>query len=62
MSFSITLAWWHIPAVVTVLAVLWTLFWPADTSGSFGGIARLFMALPALIVSLLAWAIAGFFK
>lgn len=62
MTITLAIAWWHIPATVTVLAVLWTMFWPADDSGFFGGIARLFMALPVLIVSLLAWAIAGFFK
>jgi hypothetical protein len=62
MTVSINLAWWMIPAAVTVLALLWTFFWPADDSGFMGGIARMFMLVPALFVSLLAWAIAGALK
>lgn len=62
MILTLTFNWWTIPAIVTVLAILYTLFYPADDGGYLGGIARMFMAIPALIVSLLAWAVAGFFK
>jgi hypothetical protein len=62
MTLTLSFAWWHIPAVVTVLALLYVLYWPADDSGFMGGVTRLFMMVPALFVSLLAWAVAGFFK
>lgn len=62
LTLSITLAWWYVPALITVLSLLWSFFWPADDSGMFGGITRLFMLVPALIVSLLAWAISGAIK
>lgn len=62
MSITITIGWWAIPLAITTAALLWAFFWPAQDSGFFGGIARLFMLVPALIVSLLAWAIAGALK
>jgi hypothetical protein len=62
MSISFTLAWWHIPALVTVLSILWAAFWPADTGGFLGGVTRLFMLVPALFISLMAWAICGALK
>lgn len=62
MNISFFLAWWHIPAMVTVLSICWALFWPADDRGYCGGLIRLFMLFPALILSLLAWAIAGALK
>lgn len=62
MSITLTFAWWHIPAVITFLSMLWAFFWPVDDCSWFGGVVRLFMLVPALVVSLLAWAIAGAFK
>lgn len=62
MTFIYTLVWWHIPAAVTVLSLLWAFFWPADDGGYMGGITRLFMLVPALVVSCLAWAICGAVK
>lgn len=61
-KFVLTLAWWHLPAVCTVLAILWALFWPADDRGVFGGITRMFMLMIALAVIAVAWAIAGALK
>lgn len=62
MIITLSLAWWFIPTAITAISMLWAFFWPADDSGYLGGITRLFMLIPALIVSLLAWAIAGVFK
>ena len=62
MSFTLNIAWWDIPATITLLAMLWAVFWPADDGGYLGGITKLFMLIPALFLSLLAWAIAGILK
>jgi len=63
MSITISLAWWYIPAAVTVIGALWVLFWPVDDSGYLGdGPTRMFMALPWLFVSAVAWAICGALK
>lgn len=62
MTFTLSLAWWHIPALISFLSLAWAFFWPADDSGMFGGITRMFMLVPALAVAMLAWLIGGFFK
>lgn len=62
MEFTISVSWWNIPAVITVLALLWAFFWPAEDGGYLGGIVRLFMVIPAMGVSLIAWVIAGALK
>ena len=56
MTLLITLAWWHIPTAITVVALLFMLFWPAV------GTDKLFLAVLWLIVALAAWAIAGALK
>lgn len=62
MTITFVLAWWHIPAAVTLALFLWALFWPIDDGGYMGGISRLFMLLPAALISAVAWAIAGALK
>lgn len=62
MTIALTLAWWHIPTLITTIALLWVIFWPVRDAGWFSDLVRLFMLAPALIVSLLAWAIAGALK
>jgi hypothetical protein len=62
MTITLNLAWWQIPTGVTILAMLWAFFWPADDDGFLGGITRLFMCVPALFVSLIAWVIAAVVK
>lgn len=61
MTVTITI-WWLLPLIITVLAILWAFFWPADDSGTFGGITRLLMLTPALVVSMVAWIVAAFLK
>lgn len=64
MTFAVTFGWWVIPAAITILAILWALFWPF--SGADGGLAdfvmRGMLLVPALLVSAIAWAVAGWLK
>ena len=62
MQVTLTLGWWAIPTAVSVLALLWAFFWPADDGGCMGGIMRIFMLLPALFVIAIAWVLAAIFK
>lgn len=62
MTMTLTLAWWHLPAAITALTLAWAFFWPVEDGSWFGGVVRLIMLAPALVVSLLAWAIAGALK
>lgn len=62
MQVTLTIGWWAIPTTVTVLALLWALFWPADDGGFMGGITRLFMLFPAFVVIAIAWIVAAFLK
>ena len=62
MTMTLTLSWWAIPAVITTLALAWALFWPCDDSGNLGGMVVMFNVMIALVISLLAWAIAGALK
>ncbi|OOG81521.1 hypothetical protein B0E41_17320 [Hydrogenophaga sp. A37] len=62
MEISLVLGWWAIPTVVSVLALLWAFFWPADDGGFMGGITRILMLLPALFVIAIAWVLAAIFK
>jgi hypothetical protein len=61
MNFTVSFTWWALPTAITVLALLWAFFWPADDGGFMGGITRLFMLVPALLVTAVAWALAGIF-
>ena len=62
MSFTITLGWWAIPTLVTVATCGYALFIHEDGGGAFSGIGNLMLLVPALLVSTLAWAIAGALK
>lgn len=63
MTFTLTYAWWWIPAAVTLLSVGWAIWfgWSED-SGWFAGISYFFTLMPAFFVSAVAWAIGGFCK
>lgn len=56
MTIHITMAWYVIPAIVTILSLLWAELWPGDQFDS------LFRFIVALIISLVAWAVAGALK
>lgn len=64
MQINLVLEWWHVPAIITFLCVLWLVFWPhksyhsnylPDTSGFW-------RFLLVLIFTLAAWALSGMLK
>lgn len=61
MTFTLTYAWWWIPALITALGIGY-MFIPKDHGGNFPDIGVMFDIILVLITVLLAWAIAGFFK
>lgn len=63
MTLTLSFQWWMIPAVVTILAYCWALFWPFDNNnGLFAGLVNLVALVPASILSLVTWIVAGFLK
>ena len=62
MTFTLTFAWWWIPAAITVLGLAWALFVVDPGDGWFSGLSNLFALIPVLFVSAVAWAIAGALK
>ncbi len=63
MTFTLTFAWWWIPAAITVVSIGWAMFIYDDgTRGMMSGLGNLFMLIPALFVSAVAWAIVGIMK
>lgn len=59
---TLSLAWYVIPTVITILALGWAFFWPADRGGMFSGVTTMLMLIPALVVIAIAWIAAAIFK
>lgn len=60
---TITFAAWWIPTLITVVAVLVTIFWPTKPSGGFvPDLTPIFVAIQALFVSLVAWIVYAIWK
>ena len=62
MTITITYAWWWIPTIITVSGVIWALLIFNDGDGYLAGIGNIFMLVPVLVISCIAWAIAGALK
>lgn len=63
MTFTLTFAWWWIPMAITVISIGWAVFVYNDgSSGFLAGLGNVIMLIPALTISAVSWAIAGFFK
>ena len=62
MTFSFTLSWWLIPALITVLGLIWAQ-WIVDDGGCmFSCISNIFALVPVLAISAISWAVAAFLK
>lgn len=62
MSFTLTFAWWWIPAALTLAGVVWAVFFVDSGDGMFSGLNNLFALVPVSIVSAVAWAVAAILK
>lgn len=60
MTITIHFQWWMIPMLITVLSFSGALFWPFDDVLS--GLTNLFAFVPASILSMISWIIAGALK
>ena len=58
---SILLAWWVMPAAITVIGLILALF-IVDGSGFMGGLKNLLAIGAVCAISALVWAVAGFLK
>lgn len=61
MSLSLVIAWWVIPAAITVIGLIWALF-IVKGDGFMGGLDNFFALAAVAFVSAIVWAIAGFLK
>lgn len=62
MSFTLTFAWWWIPAAITLVGLVWAIFVVDRGDGMFAGLNNMLALVPVLLVSAIAWAIAGALK
>lgn len=63
MEFTLTLGWWAIPAIVTIISIGWALFIYDDgSSGMLSGIGNIMMLIPALAISMISWIVFAFLK
>ena len=62
MTFTLTFAWWWIPTAITVAGLVWALFIVDDGGGMFSGLSNLLALIPVLLISAIAWGVAGALK
>lgn len=63
MELTITFAAWWIPTAITVGGLVWALFIYDDgTSGWFSGLGNIFMLIPVLFISCVAWIVYAVMK
>lgn len=61
MTFTLTYAWWWIPAFITVLSIGYMMI-PKDHGGNFPDIGVMIDLILVLLVVSIAWAIGGIAK
>lgn len=59
---TITFATWMIPAAITVIGLIWAIFFIDDGPGYFSGLSNILALIPVLFVSCIAWIVWGIFK
>lgn len=58
---TITLTWWMIPTLITLVGLFWALVWVRE-EGCLGFLTNMFALIPVFAVSLVAWIVAGVLK
>lgn len=61
LTFTVQL-WWAIPTLITVVGLLWALFWVDDGPGMFSGLGNIFALVPVFFISTIAWIIGAILK
>lgn len=60
---TITFTWWLLPTIITVVGILWATLWVGRNDNSvFAGVEKMLALVPVLIISCIAWIIAGAYK
>jgi hypothetical protein len=59
---TITIEWWILPTIITVLAGLFAFVWPKREGGYLPSFDGWIAAVVALVISLAAWIVAGVLK
>jgi hypothetical protein len=62
LTLTIHFGWWVIPLAITFASVGLAFWETRNNQGLLGGFALMLCLIPALALSALAWAVAGFFK
>ena len=59
---TITLTWWMIPTIILVVGLIYAIIIHDDGGGYFSGVGNVFLLVPVLGISLIAWIIAAILK
>jgi hypothetical protein len=62
ITINLHIYWWVIPTIVTFVAICWALFGLKSRGYYFSGLNNIFALIPALIISVAFWIVAGFLK
>lgn len=60
MTITLSLSWWMVPTIITLLTFAWAIFWPHKNDEC--GLVSMMATGLAAIVSLVSWMVAGFLK
>lgn len=62
VPIPINFPWWSIPTIITLAGIFWALYIVDDGGGFLSGLGNIFALIPVLVVSCIAWIIAGVLK
>lgn len=58
---TISILWWHIPTILTILSFIYILFIFKDDGQNYG-LDTILVLIPTLIINLIVWIIGGILK
>lgn len=53
--FVVTLYWWYLPLIISILSVLLFSFYRTDSSSYFAGLDKLILVIVLLMLNMLMW-------